>query len=271
MEKPLQNEKVIEIEPRGSYFEIDKDGYVINPASLEKIQPEWKPVIDDIIGIYKELYGEKLKQVYVRGSVAKGEAIKYISDIDTFAYVDETAEFLKEHSTNRETRKHLEEKYNFIEGIEMMADPLSEIPNDYIILNQSICVYGTPLEVPKFKPGKQMVIHAPALHKRMKWFDEFLEKENDPQEIKQSCTWIMKGILRAGFEITMERSQRYTRDLYRCYETFAEYYPEKESEMREVLFYALNPTSDKEKIRDVLEGISDWLVLEIPKYFEVRQ
>jgi len=81
----------------------------------------------------------------------------------------------------------------------------------------------------------------------------------------------MKGLLRVGFELTMERSQKYTRDLYRCYETFAEYYPEKEPEMREVLDLALNPTADKEKMKQIMENFGAWLLAEIPKHFEVKK
>ncbi|HRH30545.1 MAG TPA: nucleotidyltransferase domain-containing protein [Candidatus Paceibacterota bacterium] len=261
----------IEIKPIGSYFELDAEGHVVNPTSLEKIQEEWKPLIEDIVAVYKKAYGEHLRQVYIRGSVAKGEAVKGVSDIDTFAYVDKTPEYLKENNTNREMRKHLEEKYDFVEEIEMGAFPLSDIADDYIILNQSVCVYGEPIEIPKLKPGKEMSIHAAGFHNRFSWFEKFLSKEDESdEEIKKGCVWLMKGLLRVGFELTMEREQKYTRDLYRCYETFAKYYPEKELEMREALNLALNPTSDKKEIKMVMDHLGQWLLSEIPKYFEVK-
>lgn len=262
----------IEIKPIGSYFDIDSDGYLINPASLEKIQEEYKPLIKEIIDIYKEIYGEHLKQVYLRGSVAKGEAIKGVSDIDTFAYVDLSPKYLKKNNTNRGMRKHLEEKYDFIEDIEMSAFSLSDIPNDYIILNQSVCVHGDPLKVPKLRPGKELAIHVSEFHNLFLWFEKFLVKENEAEEeIKKSCSWLMKRLLRVGFEITMEREKKYTRDLYLCYETFAKYYPEKETEMREVLTLALNPITDKDEIKRVIDGLGQWLLLEISKYFEVKK
>lgn len=271
MEKPENKKETIEIKPTGSYFEVDEDGYIINPASLEKIQGEWKELVDDIVEVYKKAYGENLKQVYIRGSVAKGEAVKGISDIDTFAYVDLSPEYLKENNTNREIRKDLVEKYQFVEDIEMGAFPLSEIPDDYITLNQSICVYGKPIEIPRMKPGKEMAIHSPNFHNRFVWFEKFLAKKSEPEEeIKKGCVWLMKGLLRVGFELTMERSGKYTRDLYRCYETFSEYYPEKEAEMREVLHLALNPTSDKNKIKEIMDNLGVWILSEIPKYFETK-
>ena len=75
----------------------------------------------------------------------------------------------------------------------------------------------------------------------------------------------MKNILRSGCEITMERSKRYTRDLYLRYKDFAEYYPEKEEIMREVLDLALNPVSDMEKILEVKNKITPFLIEEAKK------
>ena len=49
----------------------------------------------------------------------------------------------------------------------------------------------------------------------------------------------MKGLLRVGFEITMERSGRYTQIYINVMRLFFNTHPEKESEMREVLYYAL--------------------------------
>jgi predicted nucleotidyltransferase len=260
----------IEIQPKGSYFVIDKNGFIINPANIEKIQPEWKPIIDDVIKLYKQTYGKHLKNVYIRGSVAKGEAVKNVSDIDAFAYVD-LAKEETEKDTMKELREELERKYDFIDGIEMGVNSVSEIKNDTIILNQSVCVFGDPISVPKMKVGKETAIHSPQFHNRFKWFQNFLQKDDSDEELKKGCVWLMKGLLRVGFELTMERSQRYTRDLYRCYETFAEYYPEKEVEMREVLELALNPTANKNKMKEIMENIGAFLLLEIPKYFEIKQ
>ena len=271
-EKIQTPEKVnfkIEIEPGGSYFEIDENGFVVNPASVEKIQSEWKPVIDDVVGVYKKIYGENLKNVYIRGSVAKGEAVKEISDIDTFAYANLPKEDIEKVST-KELRDELEAKHEFADGIEMGTYPLSKILDDKIMLNQSVCVYGEAIDVPKMKVGKEMATHSPTFYNRFKWFGKFLETEESEEENKKGCVWLMKGLLRVGFELTMERSGKYTRDLYRCYETFVEYYPEKEVEMRKVLDFALNPTADKDKMKEIMENLGAFLLAEIPKYFEVK-
>lgn len=257
----------IEIQNVGSFFELDNDGYIINPAAIEKIQEEWKPVIEDIVEIYKDRYGEKLHSVYLRGSVAKGQAILGVSDIDTYAYVDlpvsEIAAILQKEA------KLLLEKYPFIGDGELYVKPIQGINenNDIIFLNQAICIYGKEVIVPKLKPGKDTIIHIPNLHKRTNIVKRFFEKDLGNKEIEGQCVWAMKGLLRSGCELVMERSGKYTRDLYPCYEVFSEYYPEKQQEMREVLDLALNPTSDKIKIENIMDSLGVWLEQEYKRVY----
>ena len=47
----------------------------------------------------------------------------------------------------------------------------------------------------------------------------------------------------------MVKEQRYTRDLYLCYESFAKHYPEKEREMYRALELAINPKTDRDTER----------------------
>lgn len=256
-------QKIIEIQPTGSYFEVDVDGFLINPASLEKIQPEWRPVINDVIELYKKQYGDRLKNVYIRGSVAKGEAILGVSDLDSFAYVDLSVEELKNNQTTREGRKQLEEKYPFIPEIEQSVSLISEIDKDMIFLNQSVCVYGESVVVKKLKIGKDLLNTSEFFAARTAWLENFLENETDLEEIKKSCSWYMKTVLRTGLGLVLERSQKYTRDLYLCYESFSHYYPEKETEMREVLYLALNPIDEKEKIQKIMNGLGAWMATEL--------
>ncbi len=259
----MPEKKKIEIKPTGSYFEFDEDGFLKNPASLDKVQEKWRPVLDDVVAVYKKHFGDKLINVYVRGSVPKGQAVDGISDLDSFAYVDLKDDEIQS-GWQAEDRKELKEKYPFVEDFEIYAESLPENPG--FIISQSLCLYGKEIEVNKRKPGNDMILHI-ANDQRYESADKWF-KEVDPsleEKIKNKCVWLMKNILRSGFEITMERSKRYTRDLYLCYKDFSEYYPEKEGIMREVLDLALNPISDKEKILEIKNKITPFLLEEAKK------
>lgn len=259
--KATKTYEEVAIQSMGSYLELDKDGYVINSTSAAKVQEEWKPALDEIVEAYKKQYGDKLTSVYVRGSVPKGTAIKGISDIDSLAYVSLSQDEIS-HDWTDEAEKKIIERHPFIQGVELSVDPAEDVANDSILLAQSLCVFGKDISegLPKLKPGKEMITHLFHIDKQFSWLRKKLPKiENDEEEMRKGCLWLMKVLLRSGFELTMNRSHKYTRDLYRCYETFSEYYPEKEPEMREVLYLALNPITDKQKFEDLMAGLGAWI------------
>lgn len=251
--KDGENTEKIKIEPTGSYFDIDSNGYLINPTSLEKVQPEWKPVVDEIINVYKKQFGEKLASVYIRGSVAKGQAVKNVSDIDTFSYLNLPNDYEPGDSKWAKIAEfELVNKYPFVRGIEFYESPIGTAVDDTVMLNQSVCVFGSPVDVPKIKIV-DCIRHLNKLDIRMSTFDRKMSQisDDDFEEIKNACVWFTKEALRTGFELTIPKTGRYTRDLYLCYKDVSEYYPEQEPLMYEVLDLALNPTTKKDKIVEI--------------------
>jgi hypothetical protein len=198
--------------------------------------------------------------VYVRGSVGKGDAVLDVSDVDTFAYVTSKKEEIKT-DWMESFEKEMLAKYHFAQGVELSIDPIEDAPNDRILILQSACVYGDDLneKIPKIKVGKETLGHVYSFNKNLIWFDNWALKSQTQEEIKKSCTWLTKRFLRTGLELTMERAGLYTRDLYPSYKIFAQYYPEKEVEMKEVLYLALNPTDDLSVIKRIRDNLGVWL------------
>lgn len=255
----------IPIRETGSYFDTDSEGYLVNPASIEKIQPDWKPVMEDIVERYKLQFGDRLAAVYVRGSVARGEAIAGVSDIDTFAFVNLPEESIpKGWATGFE--EELKEKYPFLQGAELNVDPIAAAQDDALMVGQSVCVYGTAIEVPRVRVDAELALRSlRGVPARLDQFAEWLTQDDSEEEVRNGCTWFMKFLLRAGFALTIPKAGLYTRDLYRCYETFAKYYPEQEPQMKEVLRLALNPTSAKEKLKELYATFGQWMRNEAQK------
>ena len=260
------------IQKIGSFLVIDNEGYIVNTVSATNIQPEWREAVNFVINEYRKNYGEALHSVYLRGSVAKGGAIKGISDIDTFAIVNKSKEGVDRDWTG-DFRERFNRKFPFINGVELIVSPLEGFENRkgqrILIKTQSICLYGENLAdvIPPLKPGLDTIQHLQHLEQEIKKSIEFLSGKHDEEEIKRECAWIMKRILRGGFELTMERSGQYTRDRYPCYEGFSEYYPEKREGMYEVLKLAVCPTTNKEEIKIVLSDTG----LFVAKEYEVLE
>ncbi len=262
----LDQKDINPVQKIGSYFEIDKEGCIVNPASVEKIKGEWKPVLEKVINLYKEIYKDNLVSVCVRGSVARGQAIPYISDINTFAIIKDDHEKVDDEIM-KEKQSAIIKEFPFASGIEMWALPLSSVKDEGVLMNQSISIFGEDVPYEKMKFSKDLALHAPNFESRHKKLLEILEQDFETKRVLERVVWLGRGILRTGMELVIDRSGKYTRDLYPCYETFSEFYPDKEKEMRKVLELTLNPTDDKKVIKETLLPISTWLLKETKKYF----
>ena len=253
------------IQKIGNYLGIDKDGFIIKEASADKFQEKWKPVIEEVKNAYIKNFGDKLHSVYVRGSVAKGEAIDGIADLDTIGLVNLPKEKI-DIKWKGEFNKQSSIRYPFVNGIEIVVsspqEAVSKNRSVHIFLKtQAVCIYGKDIsdDIERLKPGKESASHFRNLQDELERTIDFFENGwgDNTEKNRNKCSWIMKRILRTGFELVMEREQLYTRDLYPCYESFSKYYPEKKDDMYKTLGFAIFPIDDQKIITPILK---DWLL-----------
>ncbi len=257
-----------EIKNIGSVQPLDKEGYIVNICSLDKVQEQYSPVVEEMLELYQEHFAVHLHSVYLRGSVAKGTAIPPISDIDTIA-VSHTKLSKEALQPKRKMMDYLESKYNFLEGAEVHFQSLADIHQDrrlqFLLKTQCVCIFGEDLNpsLPKFKPGKDGRPHSDFFEQDLAKLKNWLTVEKDPKDIRESCNWIMRRMVRIGFELVMEKEQCFTRDLYPCYERFSKHYPEKQEEMYELLKLAVYPVGDAKVIMEKVDSMADFLLKEI--------
>ena len=265
---------MIKITEMGTYLYPDSNGHIQKIVHAGLIQAAWKPVVDSMIQFYQEQLGEDLLSVYIRGSVAKGGAVDFISDVDSF-FVSKTISDIPKPAKIAfyETTKA---KFPFVNGVEIdgrnldklvaLWKPKARSVYHELIKTQAICVWGNDIsdEIPPFLLS-EMFAHVYGIEKELNGALAELDSSSEfvPEEMKNYCTWIMKRLLRTGFEIVMIREQKWTRDLYLCYQSFSKYYPEKEELMRKVLHLALNPSEDSLEMGGVLKEFQPWLSEEI--------
>lgn len=254
-----------EIEPIGSYFPMDEDGFILNPTHWNKIEADWTLVIHEIVEAYHLNIGEALKAIYVRGSVAKGEAVKGFSDIDMFALVKpnfsekpirwKTADFQKV------LEQQLQRKYSFVKAIEcniatyQTAFLTSNLA--MVIQTQSLCVWGEDVSslIPPYQPNEQLRLNSKWLKEDIQAFKNLSTVAYQPEDGQA----MLKILLRVGFELVMPQVGKFTNDLYLCYRDFSIYYPKYEADMRQCLFWYLNPPSQKQDLEKVVYRIGAFL------------
>jgi hypothetical protein len=130
-----------------------------------------------------------------------------------------------------------------------------------IIKTQSLLLFGQDIakQIRNYKAEESMMLNK---HWLAKDLVSFLAIEQADFELR-NCQEIMKLILRSGFELVMRRVGKYTPDLYICYRDFSKYYPQKSTEMRQVLDWFLNPISDKSLLNYFIDKFGKWLLKEI--------
>ncbi len=272
----------------GHVLRTDDEGYLVNESCAANIASPWDRVVEAVRDAYLKNLGEQVHSIYIRGSVARGHAIEGISDVDSFAVIrgmDKPPDF----SWVRELNHEIEANNPFCNGIEIVCLSYEELLNydnpelaswRMIIKTQSVCIFGEDLagSLPRFKPGTETFTHAGDMRRDIEKFSDGLRAIKivtkfpygnrilkrfgvDPEQLpKSGCQWVMKRMVRTGFEIVMEDERAYTRDLYPCYELFSKHYPAQAEQMRRALELTINPSSDPKEILAFLNDFGPWLV-----------
>lgn len=237
----------------GTYLEVDERGYLTRVANVSAIQERWSDAVEATRRAYLTKWGNGLHSVYIRGSVAKGSAIEHVSDIDSFAVIsDGTVEAADYDAWETRTEKDLQQRFPHVAGFELDCIPVDNaIARDNIhalvIKLESVCVFGEDLaaRIDGFKPTAEMAFQTRWFHHHLDMFQSAYPQETASERVGW-IGWIMRRFLRLGMELVMEQEQRFTRDLYLCYESFASHYPEQEGDMFRSLELAVNSVADPE-------------------------
>lgn len=212
------------------------------------------------------MYGENLVSVYLRGSAPRGLAIDDISDLDFLLFVRNIDKAIKIDFSD--CRKKNIKKYSFIEKIEnsLVDFPTNNLKDRKILLllNQSLFLKGEEVKFKRIKVNyKNMSLHLPNINKNLDYYSKWItSKTVSKKNVRLNSNYHSERILRSGLELCINKSGKYTRDLYYCYEIFSELYPEKKDHMYKILELAINQSADKKEIKKIIGDMYDFLIKE---------
>jgi predicted nucleotidyltransferase len=257
-------------EDLGRLWQIDEQGYIINDAALEKIVPPFSRAVAEMRDAYLKHLPGQIHSIYLRGSVARGQGVPDVSDLDNFAVITADPDSL-DLSWCEAAAVDILRRHPFITSLGFDLESYDSIvvtDNHFNELSlqlrtQAVCLWGQDL-IPTLPRYKLDVVVAncdicqikPDIEEAI--FE--LMADSSPQVTRYWCRRIMKNILRAGFSLVMLEERAYTRDLYPCYKLFARYYPEKESAMRHALELALQPSASAAEVLLFLNTFGPWLI-----------
>jgi hypothetical protein len=267
-----------QIIPWGKLLAQDATGYLINDCHIDKISPPWTLLVEELSQSVQHTWSTRLQTLYLRGSVPRGLALPQVSDLDSFAILfGEISD--TDCSLARQICSQLQKRYLFCQKVELILLNQKDIehPNSIwpgIIQIKSVKIAGEdlPIILPNVKPGYALINYAYTWEKDLAQTLDILSQLS-PQDIqfsaqvKKQCRWIMRRMVRTGFELVMEQDQSYTPDLYYCYERFALYFPEQQREMAKALQLALFSSGNRPGLMVFLRGFGGWVVEQVIQRF----
>jgi uncharacterized protein len=235
------------IEPQriGRFLYVDEFGYVQPDVAIDRVDKIWTPFIEALLRALTKRQGGR--SVYLRGSIPRGLAIENVSDADVIYF----SEFNFD-SADSALEKAVEAEFPFLKGLELFRLDRSTFnrvnhpkqrPYFHMLLRtQSLLLAGDDLtrDIEPFKIGPDMVSHVFSLEKEFSGLPGRLDAAPRAGVERTMRQWFSRRIVRSGFEVTMDRSHCFTRDLYLCYEQFARFYPQRSKQMYQVLVNCLN-------------------------------
>lgn len=259
--------------PSGKFLPKDESGYLENDTSINKIAPEFGPLIANVKETVIDVLGECLHSIYLTGSIPRGMAQIFTSDLDLFAVLNPncTDSLLpsvktkcdKLLSKNKTVSKidiefwHFEKVFPAAPGLEKINVTNTLSVFDVILKNSSLCIYGDNLGqyIPKIKPGvalsnDELIV----IHDDIRQAKEAILAADNKAKIGYWCKRVMKNIIRAGFCLCMPIIQEQTRDIDLCAKVFSKYYPDMVHITKQAIIWTQNPSSNSAEIIDFLDN-----------------
>lgn len=229
----------------GRFLTVDRFGYVQPDVAIGFVDHTWRPLVEFVIGSLMRRQG--VRSIYLRGSIPRGLAIENVSDAD-FIYLSE----INFDAADSDLEQAASANFPFVNGLELFRLDRAQLdkihrpqrrPYFHMLLKtQCLFLAGDDIarDIEPFRIGPDMVSHVFSLANEFSRLRSRLEPDRHAGIEHSARQWFSRRIVRSGFEVTMNRSCRFTRDLYLCYEQFAQFYPERSEQMYQVLINCLN-------------------------------
>ncbi|XAM73917.1 hypothetical protein PSCN1_21725 (plasmid) [Pantoea stewartii] len=219
-----------------------------------------------LVGAFQRAFPSGLRAVYLRGSVARGTFVPHLSDLDAFAVLDDacpTEPLIIEAALATELRTLLpgltELEFTTCHEHDVLGNYLGVWP--FFIKTQSLLLYGVDYarQLAPYRPGVSIMGEALWLAQRVAEYQRRLNQPEWQAKPQLLCEWMMKAVVRAAFELTMEQQHCYTRDLALCCQVFSIHYPHQAGLCHQAMVWAISPDDDLVGQQQLLAEFCPWI------------
>ena len=269
----------------GRLWQIDKNGYLINDAKLESIQPPFKAVVDDVVEAYVKYIEQDLHSIYITGSISRGLAIEGQSDINAIGVL--------EYYTDPElvlqdwiipTEDEILARHDCISDTQLEIWPHGWLLHDesefsisaFILQTHAVCVWGVDMSPDlthyKFTDEETRIAIANddivQIQTDIEDAKEAILTDDSPSNVRYWSKRICKNMIHSAFGLVMVDEGVHTRDMDVSARYIQKHYPQKQHEIQQALDFVQSPIDSKQVILDFLDSFGTWLIIECGKWID---
>ncbi|MFJ7244854.1 nucleotidyltransferase [Kitasatospora sp. NPDC098652] len=251
---------------------LDEDGYIAREGSLERVRPEFTPLVDAARARIAAAFGpDRLHGAYLYGSIPRGTAVPGVSDLDLLLA-------LHREPTPDDRRAAdalgagLDADFPQVDGVGVLlfgtGTLLSELERHD--LGWFVACLCTPLlgedlaeQLPRYRPDSLLAreTNGDLALALPRWRERLAAADTDAQLTALSRA-VSRRLVRTGFTLVMPRWGGWTSDLTVSAEAFAAHYPDHADRMRLAAAVARTPTTDRAVLAALIDGLGPWLAAE---------
>lgn len=239
------------------YILADENGHLMPIASITKVLQKDKEIVSKILSSLKELIGDNLRSVILRGSVACGQAIEKISDLDIiiFPYQYTENQKVQVEDLSRKLSPNLIYRYCLVDlsYVDFIELDFKE-KNTRMLMNiklVGITIYGEDV-IKLIKPFKVSLELATRIYNQTIYETEYnLELLSTGigdffyMGVKRSvdffCVWMMRVICRGLIAPVMLKSPLFTLNVEASGNEYIRFFPEHKIYIEQMLEWEKHP------------------------------
>lgn len=117
-------------------------------GSVYHMQKEFQPLVEEATVFCKNYFSERLLAIYLHGSIAMGDAIPYVSDLDCYIVISGELGY-EDKQCLEQMENELQQKYSMVNGIHLSVHSIIELTKDkfarFVLKYNSMLYFGNDI------------------------------------------------------------------------------------------------------------------------------
>ncbi len=210
---------------------------VIDPT--QPFQPEFQPVVNDLITFLKGGLGSNLHSVYIYGSVARKQAVAGRSNLDVVVVTHRP--FPDQRTLLNTIKWRFQKSFPQVTQVAIKTTLVSDvvdfdnISHGVLCSSLSVCVYGEDLSdcYGDFETSWEIAKHWNMdVENWLAVYRNKIARAATPEQQVAAQVIIAKKLLRASYSLVMYRDKSWFDNPVECGQQFLKYHPDREVEIQ---------------------------------------